>query len=182
MIDEIKKEIEELTPQLIQWRRNFHRYPEVAFMEEKTSQVLKEYLENLGLPVRSMAKTGLRADLQGQPGGKTVALRADIDALPLQEENECDYKSENPGAMHACGHDGHMDVVMGAAKILAESFEKDTRRKEELMKLSDICWRVPAQPCQGLWDAVQAKWLVYLVAHSLITPYSATHYFPSEPL
>jgi amidohydrolase len=119
MIEEIKKDIEEFTPLLIQWRRDFHRFPEVAFQEERTSRVLKEYLESLELPVRSMAKTGLRADLQARPGGKTVALRADMDALPLQEERESDYKSENPGAMHACGHDGHMAVVLAAAKILS---------------------------------------------------------------
>lgn len=120
MIEKLKKKIEELTPQIVEWRRDFHRHPEVAFQEERTSKVIKDYLESLGLSVRRMAKTGLRADLNGQPGGKTVALRADIDALPLQEEGGSDYKSENPGAMHACGHDGHMAIVMGAAKILAE--------------------------------------------------------------
>ena len=120
MIEKLKKKIEELTPQIVDWRRDFHRHPEVAFQEERTSKVIKDYLESLGLSVRRMAKTGLRADLNGQPGGKTVALRADIDALPLQEEGGSDYKSENPGAMHACGHDGHMAIVMGAAKILAE--------------------------------------------------------------
>lgn len=120
MIRGIKRDIEKLTPRLVEWRRDFHRRPEVAFCEERTSRIIKDYFEGLGLPVRSMARTGLRADLKGLPGGRTVALRADIDALPLQEEGESAYKSENVGAMHACGHDGHMAIVMGAAKILAE--------------------------------------------------------------
>jgi len=120
MIKNISKDIKELSLKLIEWRRDFHRFPEVAFREERTSKVLKDILEGFGLPVRSMAKTGLRADLRGKPGGKTVALRADIDALPLQEEADSDYKSENPGAMHACGHDGHMAIILGVAKILVE--------------------------------------------------------------
>ena len=124
MIEEIKKDVERITPDLIRWRRDFHRLPEVAFREERTSKVLRQYLEGLGIPVHSLAKTGLRAELKGRPDGKTLALRADIDALPLQEENECDYKSENPGAMHACGHDGHMAIVMAAAKILSEKRDK----------------------------------------------------------
>jgi len=124
MIEDIKKDIERLTPKLIEWRRDFHRFPEVAFREKRTAKVLKDFLEGLGLPVRSMAKTGLRADLQGQRGGKTVALRTDIDALPLQEENDSDYKSENPGVMHACGHDGHMAIILGVAKILVEKKDR----------------------------------------------------------
>lgn len=124
MIESLKKRIEELTPQIIAWRRDFHRHPEVAFVEERTSRVIHDYLKGLGLTVRVLAKTGLRADLQGKPGGKTLAFRADMDALPLQEEGGKHYGSENPGAMHACGHDGHMAALMAAAKIMSE-------RKEE---------------------------------------------------
>jgi len=120
VFENLRKKIEELTPQILDWRRDFHRHPEVAFREERTSRVLKDYLEGLGLPVRILAKTGLRADLAGQSGEKTIALRADMDALPLQEEGEQDYKSENPGAMHACGHDGHMAILMAVAQILSE--------------------------------------------------------------
>jgi amidohydrolase len=120
LIEKLKRTTERLAPLLVEWRRDFHRHPEVAFQEERTSNVIKDFLESLGLPVRKMAGTGLRADLKGRPGGKTVALRADIDALPLQEEGDKDYKSKNAGAMHACGHDGHMAIVMGAAKILKE--------------------------------------------------------------
>lgn len=118
MIDELKSRIAEIEDDLVAWRRDFHRHPEVAFHEERTSRVIKEYLEGLGLPVKTMAGTGLRADLRGGGDGPTVALRADIDALPLQEQGDKDYISQNPGAAHCCGHDGHMAVVLGVAKVL----------------------------------------------------------------
>lgn len=118
MIDELKKETEDLTSQLIAWRRDFHRHPETAFEEHRTSSVLRKFLEDHDIPVQVMAKTGLRGVLRGKPGGKTVALRADIDALPLKEDGDKEYISENPGAAHACGHDGHMAILMGVIELL----------------------------------------------------------------
>ena len=88
MNDELKKEIEELTSQLVSWRRDFHRHPETAFEEHWTSSVLRKFLDDHGIPVQVMAKTGLCGVLKGKPGGKTVALRADIDALPLKEDGD----------------------------------------------------------------------------------------------
>jgi amidohydrolase len=123
MIDELKQEVEELTNQLVAWRRDFHRHPETAFEEHWTSSVLRKFLEDHDIPFQVMAKTGIRGVLEGKPGGKTVALRADIDALPLKEEGDKEYISENPGAAHACGHDGHMAILMGAIELLC-------RRKE----------------------------------------------------
>lgn len=120
MIESIKKRAEEIKGQLISWRRDFHRHPEVAFKEKRTSAVIRDFLEDLGLPVDSMAKTGLRAFLKGKSGGPTVALRADIDALPIQEEGDKEYVSQISGSAHACGHDGHMAIIMGAAQILTE--------------------------------------------------------------
>lgn len=120
MIEELKKDVESLTGQIIEWRRDFHRHPEIAFEEHRTSSVLRDFLESLGMPVESFAKTGLRGTLEGKPGGKTVALRADIDALPLKEEGEKEYISQNPEATHACGHDGHMAILMGVAKVLSQ--------------------------------------------------------------
>ena len=114
----LKKEAEKITPDLIAWRRDFHQHPEIAFQEFRTSKVLKEFLEGLGLDVQTMAKTGLRAVLTGKSGGPTVALRADMDALPLQEKGKKEYISQNPGAAHACGHDGHMAILMGVVQIL----------------------------------------------------------------
>ncbi len=125
MTTPLEQEVSRLKEQLIEWRRDFHRHPEIAYQEQRTSSVLRGFLENLGLPVRNLAKTGLRAELKGGSPGKTVALRADMDALPVQEESGKEYASENPGAMHACGHDGHMAILMGVAKLLSG-------RREEL--------------------------------------------------
>ncbi len=117
---ELKKRVQAIEQQVVAWRRDFHRHPEIAFQEQRTSQVLRAALEDMRLEVESLAKTGLRAKLSGKPGGRCVALRADIDALPVQEEGEKEYISQNPGAAHACGHDGHMAAVLGAAMILTE--------------------------------------------------------------
>jgi amidohydrolase len=125
MIEELRRETEDLSHQLIAWRRDFHRHPEIAYEEHRTSSVLKRFMEDLGIPVQIMAKTGLRGLLKGRPGGRTVALRADIDAIPLREEGEKEYISENPKAAHACGHDGHMAILMGVIELLS-------RRKDDL--------------------------------------------------
>jgi len=117
-MDAIKKEANDLTKDLVHWRRDFHRHPEIAFEEKRTGGKIARYLEEIGIPVTRPAATGVRGVLEGLPGGKTVALRADMDALPLTEEGERDYISRNPGAAHACGHDGHMAVLMGAAELL----------------------------------------------------------------
>src|SRR4030042_6690449 len=118
MSKRLETEIAALTGQLVAGRRDFHRHPEVAFEETRTSAVVREFLESLGLSVRSAGGTGLVAVLEAKPGGKTIALRADMDALPLQEEGEKEYLSINRGAAHACGHDGPMAMMMGAAKVL----------------------------------------------------------------
>jgi amidohydrolase len=121
----LEAEVAALTGQVVSWRRDFHRHPEVAFQEKRTAAVVREFLERLGLEVRSAAGTGLVAALEGRTEGKTVALRADMDALPVQEVGGREYGSLNKGAMHACGHDGHMAMMMAAAKIL-------TGRKKDL--------------------------------------------------
>jgi amidohydrolase len=118
MSKRLETEIAALTGQLVVWRRDFHRHPEVAFEEIRTSAVLREFLESLGLSVRSAGGTGLVAVLEGRSGGKTVALRADMDALPVQEVGGREYGSLNRGFAHACGHDGHMAMMMAAAKVL----------------------------------------------------------------
>ena len=137
MIDELKKDIEKLTAKIIEWRRDFHRHPEVAFEERRTSSVIREFLEGLGIPVTHCAKTGLRAVLEGKAGGRTVALRADIDALPLKEEGDKEYKSENPEAAHACGHDGHMAILMGVAEILSQRKDRFTGKVVFLFQPSE---------------------------------------------
>lgn len=120
MNEQIKKDVENLKGQLIEWRRDFHRHPEIAFQERRTSAVIRDFLEKLGIKVTPCAETGLKGVIEGKPGGRTVALRADMDALPLKEEGEKKYLSQNPEATHACAHDGHMAVLMGVAKILSQ--------------------------------------------------------------
>ena len=119
MFEKLNQDIKNIQNSLIEWRRDFHRFPEVAFQEVRTSSVIRKFMENLNIPVTACAKTGLRGILKGQPGGRTVALRADMDTLPLQEESDKSYKSQNPDACHACGHDGHMAILMGVIQMLA---------------------------------------------------------------
>ncbi len=111
---------------LIATRRKFHRYPEGGLKEFKTSQILKDELDSFGIEWRSIAGTGLIADIKGthNDSSKMVALRADIDAVKVQELNEFEYKSEHDGYCHACGHDGHMASLLGAAKLLAANKDK----------------------------------------------------------
>lgn len=105
---------------VVELRRDFHMYPEKSFEEFRTSKKVKEELDKMGIPYISAAKTGVIATVSGGKPGKTVALRADMDALEVYEKNEIPYKSKNEGLMHACGHDGHTAMLLGAAKILSE--------------------------------------------------------------
>src|SRR5258707_6732780 len=102
-------------------RRDIHRHPETAFEEQRTSQIVADKLTSWGIEVhRGLAKTGVVGTLKGKrPGQKTIGLRADMDALHLQEKNDFDYASVNANKMHACGHDGHTTMLLGAAKHLA---------------------------------------------------------------
>ncbi|MBP1912255.1 M20 metallopeptidase family protein [Thermococcus stetteri] len=108
------KKIEDL---IISWRRDFHMHPELKYEEERTSRIVEEHLREWGYSIKRVG-TGVIADIGG--GRKTIALRADMDALPIQEENDVPYKSQVPGKMHACGHDAHTAMLLGAAKIIAE--------------------------------------------------------------
>ena len=103
---------------VVAWRRHLHRHPEVSFSEHETSAWVAETLEGFGLAVERPTETSVVARLRGSTPGPTVALRADIDALPIQEESGVEFASERPGAMHACGHDGHTAMLLGAASQL----------------------------------------------------------------
>ena len=107
--------------EVINIRRAIHMNPELGYEENSTSRFIKEYLNEEGIFYEEYAKTGVCGIIKGtKASGKcrTVALRADIDALPIEEENNCEYKSKVKGKMHACGHDGHTAILLGAAKIL----------------------------------------------------------------
>jgi amidohydrolase len=122
-LDKIRKRVEELNSELIDLRRDFHRHPELGFEEYRTAEAIENYLNKLGINTRRMTKTGVVALLDGAMPGPVLMLRADMDALPITEENEVDYKSQNTGIMHACGHDTHMAMLLVAAKILSENKE-----------------------------------------------------------
>lgn len=106
--------------QVVAWRRRMHRHPELSFKEFDTADFLEAQLRELpGLVVVRPTPTSLMATLQGGHPGRTLAIRADIDALPIQDQKTCDYASAHAGAMHACGHDGHAAMLLGAARVLA---------------------------------------------------------------
>ena len=117
----IRSEIKNIEKNIIDWRRDFHQYPELGFEEHRTSKIIGEALKEMGLaPKMNVGKTGVTADLTfGE--GPTIALRADMDALPMQETSELDFSSKHDGVMHACGHDGHMAMLLGAAKVLTRN-------------------------------------------------------------
>jgi amidohydrolase len=121
----IKEEINNLKDELIQLRRDFHKHPELGFKEFRTSKIVADYLEKYGLKVtRGIAETGVMGLLEGKNPGPTLLLRADMDALPIQEENEVPYRSVNNGIMHACGHDAHTAILLITAKILSSHRNK----------------------------------------------------------
>lgn len=104
---------------MIKLRRTLHMHPELGFEEYSTSDLIDKTLRTLGIKTKRVAKTGVLGLLEGSQEGKTVALRADIDALPIQDKKEVDYSSNTPGKMHACGHDAHTAALLGAAMILS---------------------------------------------------------------
>ena len=108
---------------IIAMREYFHENPELSFKEFKTADRLEKELRDMGLNPKRITETGIIADIKGN-GKKTVAIRADIDALPVTEENKVSYVSKNKGVMHACGHDTHMAMLLGAAKMLIAEKEK----------------------------------------------------------
>jgi len=125
--EKILEKAKELKQTIVDLRRDFHQHPEVALQTFHTARKVEGFLKQLGLETRMLANgTGVRGYLKGGSPGKTFALRADIDALPLQEETEVPYKSVNPGVMHGCGHDAHTAMLLGAAKILCE-WKKELR-------------------------------------------------------
>lgn len=119
MLNETLKRARELESEIVRLRRAIHRHPELGFEEVKTAALVAQTLESLGIRVRTgVAKTGVIGYLgEGSP---VVAIRADMDALPIQELNEVPYRSQVPGVMHACGHDAHVGIALGVAMLLAD--------------------------------------------------------------
>ncbi len=123
-IETLKKNTKEIHPWLIEVRNDFHQYPELGKKEFRTQQKISEYLTEMGIKHTKIAGTGIVGIIEGKGAGKVVAIRADIDALPMQDKKNVPYKSRNEGMMHACGHDAHTTILLGTAKILNDI--KDT--------------------------------------------------------
>jgi amidohydrolase len=125
----LKEKIQQLAnkfaPECIAIRRHLHTYPELSYKEFKTSEFIQEQLQQMGIPFTVLATTGVVCCIEGKnPLSKIIALRGDMDALPITEENDVPYTSKNEGVMHACGHDVHTTIMLGTAKILQELKEE----------------------------------------------------------
>ncbi len=139
-LSRVRSEIQAMQPQLVEWRRRLHQRPELGFKEQLTAEFIAQKLQEWGIEHQTgIAKTGIVAIIRGQGSGvrdqgleksnpklKVLAIRADMDALPIQEENEVPYRSQHDGVMHACGHDGHTAIALGTAYYLSQHREDFT--------------------------------------------------------
>lgn len=142
-IQNLKSEAITLKDQLIAWRRDFHRHPELGFQEFRTSGIVAKHLSTLGMEVQTgVGKTGVIGLLEGGQPGPVVMLRFDMDALPIQEANQTDYVSQTPGVMHACGHDAHTAIGMGLAQLM-------TQHREELKGTLKFVFQPAEEGCGG---------------------------------
>jgi amidohydrolase len=156
----LREAVAEILPGVIADRRYLHRHPEVAFREEQTARLVSERLRALGADdvKTGIALTGVTALIRGTGAagfGRTVLLRADMDALPIQEENEVEYRSEHPGVMHACGHDGHTAILLAVARLLLD-------RRDRFAGTVKLCFQ-PAEeatPGGGALPMIEAGVLV----------------------
>lgn len=139
----IKKLAEKYNSYIIEKRRYFHQHPELSWKEENTTNVIEAELKTMGIETtRFEGKTGITGLIRGKYEGKTVALRADIDALPIEEHADVPFRSLNQGVMHACGHDCHASMLLGAAKILTEI-------KNELNGNVKLIFQAAEETCHG---------------------------------
>lgn len=126
----IRKDVEAISKNLVEIRHDLHQHPELGFEETRTQDIVRTWLEEHGYSPTDSAGTGLVADLNPRKDGPTIALRADMDALPMEEGGDLPYRSNDPGRAHACGHDGHTTILMGTAALLAkyrETFDGNVR-------------------------------------------------------
>lgn len=171
MLD-LKKIKEEFEEELIEFRRDLHMYPELSFKEFRTTEKIKEELKRLGIEIIDLGmETGVVGLLRGKEEGPTIALRGDIDALPIKELNDVPYKSRIDGVMHACGHDIHTTSVLGAAKILSSIKEQlkgnamfvfqpaeEVNKGAKLMVEKGLFTRIKADMVFGLHNNPEIPW------------------------
>ena len=142
-----------LEPQLVEWRRTLHRHPEVGFDLTQTKALVKKALTEMGYEPKDCGKAGVIALAGGKKPGKTILLRGDMDALPIQEESGVDYASEVPGKMHGCGHDMHTAMMLGAAQLLKEHEDEiEGTVKLEFQPAEEIFQGSPDMIANGLLE------------------------------
>ena len=130
----------EMQEQLVTWRRDIHMHPELGFEEQRTSRLVADSLRDMGIEIEvGVAETGVVARIGA--GSPAVGIRADMDALPIQEANEVPYKSRTPGLMHACGHDAHTSMLLGVAKLLNDLPDRPDGEIRLLFQPSEEKWR-----------------------------------------
>jgi len=164
---------EEIKEEIVSWRRHLHMYPELPGEEVETSLFVEEKLKEIGLTEVKRGVAGTHSVVAQLGGGeKTIGLRADIDALPIEEKNEVPYRSRKKGVMHACGHDAHTAMLLGAAKLLVR-LQKKGLLKNRVRLIFQACEEFP--PCSGAKRLVKAG-----VADDLEAIY-AQHVYPELP-
>jgi amidohydrolase len=170
MLAEIKDIAQKFTPRLIEIRRHLHAHPELSGKEHQTSAYIAGVLSSYGLSVKeAVGKTGVLGELAGQGSDRrTLAIRTDMDALPIQEHLELDFASANPGIMHACGHDVHATLGMGTAMVLSQLSDNLPGNVRFLF-----------QPAEEI--ALGAKWMVQDGAMKGVDAIYGVHVFPSIP-
>lgn len=148
----ISKEVLELKDYVVETRRYLHKNPEVSLKEYKTSAFIKEELDKIGIKYENVGETGILATIKGKNDGPTVFLRADMDALPLKDKIETDYRSINEGVSHGCGHDAHVAGLLATAKIIA-------KRKDEVNGTIKLCFQAAEEIGRGAKEFVEADHL-----------------------
>jgi hippurate hydrolase len=151
--DPVEQGIAAYLDEIIALRRDLHQYPELAFQERRTSKIIASHLSSWGYEVATgIAGTGIVATLRRGNGAKSIGIRADMDALPIEEATGLDYASNNPGVMHACGHDGHTAILLAAARYLAESSGFDGTLRLIFQPAEEIGAGARKMIAEGLFD------------------------------
>jgi len=148
MSETIREKAHAIAPYIIGMREDIHRHPEASFHETRTTKLIAAEMDKDGIPYRLLEPAGLIAEIKGGFPGKTVALRSDIDALSITEKTDVPFKSEVPGLMHACGHDAHTSVLLGAAKLLSGM-------KEELHGTVRLIFQPGEEIAQGAKEVIK---------------------------
>lgn len=175
MLPTIQKIATKLHPRLVEIRRHLHANPELSGQEYQTAAYVAGVLSSCGLQVQEMVgKTGVVAELKGAkpPGGDVLAIRTDMDALPILEKNEVPYASKNPGIMHACGHDAHTTLGLGAAMVLAELVQAT---EHPFPSTTRFLFQPAEETAQG------AKWMIEDGVMQDVAAIFGVHVFPSIP-